>query len=134
MKKRLTSKAVFACVILALIISFVCLPGVSLAASTDSNALVLTADNTKPLRLWYDEEAPYGNEDLSWYYKNNNPTDTWYSLNEDDGWERWSIPLGNGYFGANVFGRTETERIQITEKTLASITKIGGINVGGVKG
>ena len=36
----------------------------------------------------------------------------------DIGWEQWSVPVGNGYFGANVFGRTKTERIQITEKTL----------------
>ncbi len=36
----------------------------------------------------------------------------------DVGWERWSLPVGNGYFGANVFGRYDSERIQITEKTL----------------
>lgn len=35
-------------------------------------------------------------------------------------WERWSLPLGNGYFGANIFGRTVTERIQISEPTLAN--------------
>ncbi len=36
----------------------------------------------------------------------------------DDDWELWSHPIGNGYMGANVFGRVDTERIQITEKTL----------------
>ncbi len=36
----------------------------------------------------------------------------------DADWEQWSYPLGNGYLGACVFGRTDTERIQITEKTL----------------
>ena len=35
-------------------------------------------------------------------------------------WESLSLPLGNGYFGANVFGRTQTERIQISEPTLAN--------------
>jgi len=35
-------------------------------------------------------------------------------------WERYSLPLGNGYFGANVFGRTETERIQISEPSLSN--------------
>ena len=35
-------------------------------------------------------------------------------------WERYSLPLGNGFFGANVFGRTEIERIQISEPTLAN--------------
>jgi alpha-L-fucosidase 2 len=36
----------------------------------------------------------------------------------DADWERWSYPLGNGYAGACVFGRTDTERVQITDKTL----------------
>ena len=35
-------------------------------------------------------------------------------------WENYSLPLGNGYFGANIFGRTVTERIQISEPTLAN--------------
>ena len=35
-------------------------------------------------------------------------------------WERYSLPLGNGFFGANVFGRLATERIQISEPTLAN--------------
>lgn len=38
----------------------------------------------------------------------------------DEDWEQKSYPIGNGYMGANVFGRTDTERIQITEKTLAN--------------
>lgn len=35
-----------------------------------------------------------------------------------DGWKNSSLPLGNGYFGANVFGGTQKERIQITAPTL----------------
>lgn len=38
----------------------------------------------------------------------------------DRDWESESYPIGNGYMGANIFGRTDTERIQITEKTLAN--------------
>ena len=38
----------------------------------------------------------------------------------DEDWERWSLPIGNGYMGANIFGRTDTERIQLSEKTLAN--------------
>ena len=70
----------------------------------------------KQLRLWYDEEAPYGNEGISKAYAATKE----YRDIEDDGWEKWSLPLGNGYSGINVFGRTETERIQITDNTLAS--------------
>lgn len=46
----------------------------------------------------------------------------------DEDWERWSLAIGNGYMGANVFGRTDTERIQLSEKTLgnASCYKNGG--------
>ena len=36
----------------------------------------------------------------------------------DQDWEEWSYPIGNGYMGANLFGRVDTDRIQITEKTL----------------
>lgn len=38
----------------------------------------------------------------------------------DEDWERWSLPIGNGYMGANVFGRTDVERIQLSEKTLGN--------------
>ncbi len=36
------------------------------------------------------------------------------------GWEKWSLPLGNSHFGASIFGRTGTDRIQITENSLAN--------------
>ncbi|MDF7825948.1 glycoside hydrolase family 95 protein [Pontiellaceae bacterium B12227] len=50
----------------------------------------------KPMRLWYDAPAP----------------------DSDLGWANASIPMGNGYMGINVFGRTDSERIQITENSL----------------
>lgn len=50
----------------------------------------------KTLRLWYNEPAE----------------------NTDKGWINSSIPMGNGYMGINVFGGTDTERIQITENSL----------------
>jgi alpha-L-fucosidase 2 len=40
----------------------------------------------------------------------------------------WSLPLGNGYFGANVFGRTVIERIQLTENSLSNPMNVGGLN------
>lgn len=64
----------------------------------------------KILRLWYDEEAPYGNENMEFYAGS--------SKLENDGWMNWSLPIGNGFLGANVFGRTETERVQISEDTI----------------
>lgn len=45
-----------------------------------------------------------------------------------DGWENESLPLGNGYLGANVFGIVERERIQITENSLENPGPLGGLN------
>ena len=42
-----------------------------------------------------------------------------YSIAEDV-WEKYALPLGNGYFGACVFGYTDCERVQITENSLAN--------------
>lgn len=36
----------------------------------------------------------------------------------DVNWERWSLPIGNGYMGASIFGGISTERIQLTDKTM----------------
>lgn len=48
---------------------------------------------------------------------------------EDKDWETYSLPIGNGYMGASVFGRTDTERVQLTEKTLCNkgLYGIGGL-------
>ena len=78
-----------------------------------------------PLRLYYDEEASHGvsagYDDVDTSF-GSGYTEIEKHVNDD--WERWSIPLGNGYVGANIFGRTETERIQLTEKTLANPYRI----------
>ena len=78
-----------------------------------------------PLMLWYDEESPYGQENTV-FGDGGKPND------KNDGWERWSLPLGNGYFGANVFGRTASERIQLTEKTLCNDYGSSTYNPGGL--
>ena len=62
------------------------------------------------MRLWYDEPAPDSN----------------------DGWVNRSIPLGNGYMGVNVFGGTDSERIQITENSLYDSTEGRGLHRGGL--
>ena len=51
----------------------------------------------------------------------------------DFGWEHQSLPIGNGYLGANIFGRTDRERVQITENSLENpgfspIGMMGGLN------
>jgi hypothetical protein len=44
------------------------------------------------------------------------------------GWERESLPLGNGFLGASLFGGVTGERIQITEGTLWNPLALGGLN------
>ena len=71
--------------------------------------------NNIPMKLWYDEEAPT----LKTENNSIGKTDSDFGSTADDSWEEWSLPIGNGYFGANVFGRTETERIKKTKKTIS---------------
>ena len=101
-------KAIISIMCVFSLISGMLTPLTAINAAADD--AVIIEDSQIPLRLQYDEEAPYGGENAV------NST----GLTANDGWERWSLPIGNGYFGANLFGRTETERIQITEKTLAN--------------
>ena len=68
----------------------------------------------KNYELRYNAPAPFGNENL-FQYDHKNPHNI-----PDDGWEKWSLPVGNGFFGASIFGRTETERIQLTENSFAN--------------
>ncbi|WP_231744089.1 glycoside hydrolase family 95 protein [Stieleria neptunia] len=78
------------------------------AAEPAPGSLADEADKT--LRLWYDEPAP----------------------DSDAGWVNRSIPMGNGYMGANVFGGTASERIQITENSLYDSTEGRGLRRGGL--
>ena len=48
-------------------------------------------------------------------YTNNN-----FTLCQEDGWENWSLPLGCGWFGANIFGGVPMERIVITENSMVN--------------
>ncbi|RKN84538.1 glycosyl hydrolase family 95 catalytic domain-containing protein [Paenibacillus ginsengarvi] len=45
-----------------------------------------------------------------------------------NGWQNESLPIGNGYFGANIFGIVQRERIQITENSLQNPGNLGGLN------
>ena len=63
--------------------------------------------------LRYTKQTPFRNDEMSLreVKKCNVP---------DDGWERWSLPIGNGYMGINIFGRTDVERLLITENSLSN--------------
>ena len=46
----------------------------------------------------------------------------------NDGWERYSLPIGNGYGGASVFGGTDEERLQFTTNVFANTFCQGGVS------
>lgn len=53
------------------------------------------------------------------------------AIDSDYGWEHQSLPIGNGWLGANIFGIVGRERIQITENTLQNPgdpNNMGGLN------
>jgi alpha-L-fucosidase 2 len=60
--------------------------------------------------LWENEPAPNRGADYDKLQARGYPY--------DKDWEYYSYPIGNGYIGANLFGRTDTERVQITDKTV----------------
>ena len=45
-----------------------------------------------------------------------------------EGWEKYSMPIGNSCMGGNVFGGVDYERIQITENSLENPGSLGGLN------
>lgn len=45
-----------------------------------------------------------------------------------EGWEKYSLPVGNGFGGASVFGGVAKERIQFTTNEFANDYKNGGVS------
>ena len=82
---------------------------------------IKTNDYDFPLTLKYDFPASH---DVDGIFENlgdsMNSSQTRLEKNANDDWERWSLPIGNGYFGVNVFGRTETEKFTVAEKTMGT--------------
>ncbi|MEE4286066.1 MAG: glycoside hydrolase N-terminal domain-containing protein [Mariniphaga sp.] len=77
------------------------------------SALVAQSDvKTRIYEVWDDQPAPNRGKDYSWIQARGYPA--------DPDWEAHSYPIGNGYMGANIFGRTDMERVQITDKTLTN--------------
>ena len=46
-----------------------------------------------PMRLWYRKSAPCGQDFIAAWDRTNDPM---------NGWEKWSLPIGNGDMGVNV--------------------------------
>ena len=76
---------------------------------------------SKNYELWYNAPAPNRGSDYKIVKAGGKPF--------DEDWENWSLPIGNGYMGASLFGRTDTERVQLTENSLSNkgMYKIGSL-------
>ena len=46
----------------------------------------------------------------------------------NEGWEKYSLPIGNGYSGASVFGGCDEERVQFTTNAFANTFRLGGVS------
>ncbi|HYX06956.1 MAG TPA: glycoside hydrolase N-terminal domain-containing protein [Bacteroidales bacterium] len=75
------------------------------------NAISQQETGNRVYEIWDNQPAPNRGKDFSVRSKG-------YPADHD--WEAYSYPIGNGYMGANIFGRTDVERLQVTEKTLAN--------------
>lgn len=85
----------------------------------------LVQASPRTYELWEPDPAPNRGMGSRWEETKSSERPNSY----DADWEKWSYPLGNGYVGACVFGRTDTERIQLTDKT---VYNSGVYNKGGL--
>jgi len=76
------------------------------------NAFSQEIARSRKYEIWDDQPAPNRGADYSITPARGYPYDA--------DWEAFSYPIGNGYMGAKVFGRTDKERIQVTDKTLTN--------------
>ena len=84
-------------------------------------------DDNNPLYIYIPEGdlvTPFEIEGISNYQPENALT-LWYkdaasNTNAGDQWMEYSLPIGNGQFGASLFGGVAQEQIQFNEKTLWS--------------
>lgn len=65
----------------------------------------------RPLEIWFDSPCSLRGSEV-WTLPSAG------TANPDPEWESSSLPLGNGFIGANVMGSIEAERITLNEKTL----------------
>jgi len=88
------------------LVGFICMFFLYSAIFAQSNV------KTRVYEVWDDQPAPNRGQDYSRIQARGYPA--------DPDWEAHSYPIGNGYMGANIFGRTDVERVQITDKTLTN--------------
>ena len=102
MKSKTVKRLLASALAVAMVFGTVTLPKSVKAEETKATGNVL--------RLWYDEPVSQGNPfgDAGSF----SPTQ------DDNRWQQLSLPIGNSYLGANIYGEVGTERVTFNQKTL----------------
>lgn len=110
MKKKKLFKVVSAALSAVLLVSSV--PAGALAAPALSAVLPeqKTDAGENLLKLWYDEPVSKGTTILD--------AGSFGTTAEDNRWQQLSLPIGNSFMGANVYGEIASERLTFNQKTL----------------
>lgn len=88
--------------ILATVLSTIMVTSLCQTAFAEGNSDENYKNGENDLRLWYTKPASKGAENLT----------------EDNMWQEYTLPIGNGDIGGNVYGEIINERITFNEKTL----------------
>lgn len=105
MMAKMMSRALSAILSAALI--FTTVPTMALAEPVKTNR---SAPEENYLKLWYDEPASEGVNILS--------AGAYNPSAEDNNWQQHTLPIGNSFMGANVYGEIARERLTFNQKTL----------------
>lgn len=92
----------------------------ALSLASAAPALAATQQAEQDLVLWYERAADdYGiaSPRESWKIENQART---HKANPDPAWERYALPLGNGFLGAMTYGGVAEERVQLNLDSLWS--------------
>lgn len=81
--------------------------------AAESKAETKAAGQENPLRLWYNKPVSQG--DLIPDREGGSGSGTTV---EDNRWQQLTLPIGNSYMGANVYGEIGKERLTFNQKTL----------------
>ncbi len=80
----------------------------------------MAASSTDNMTMWYSQPAEsYGLKSPleSWKVESQKRT---HKPNPDQAWEKYALPVGNGFMGAMIYGGTSYERVQLNEHSLWS--------------
>ena len=102
MKRKSIQNLCKKCLALLMVFSTVQLPVFQVSA-TESN-------QDTSLKLWYDEPASQG--------QNVPSSDGFGTTEEDNRWQQQTLPIGNSFMGANVYGEINNEKLTFNQKTL----------------